>query len=180
MRPALRFLIALTISLSSVMVVRALAFTIYTVGGDGLEPTFKAGDHVMVNRWSYGLRTGSSRLFGFGRLCRQPVERGDIVAFEDPTDSTYTRVLFGKVKALPGDTIRYGKHVILLPSLQDCADHDYYWIQSVGEKNTFDSRIFGPVADERVIGRAFLIIYSHDPSAALWRGYPSDRWLLPL
>lgn len=180
MRPFLRFLIVLTISLLLGVIIRVLVFTIYTVGGDGLEPMFKAGDHVMVNRWSYGLRTGSSRLFGYGRLCRQPMERGDIVAFEDPRDSTFTRMLFGKIKALPGDTIRYGGHVLLLPSLQDCADHDYYWIQSVGEKNQLDSRILGPVADERIIGRAFLVIYNHDPSAAIWRGYLSGRWLLPL
>lgn len=180
MRPLFRFLLALVISLLLMMTVRVLVVTIYTVGGDGLEPVFKAGDHVMVNRWSYGLRTGSSRLFGYGRLCRQSMERGDIVAYEDPTDSTYHRVLFGRIKALPGDTIRYRGHVELLPSVDDCADTDYYWIQSVGQKNKLDSRVFGPVADERIIGRAFLVIYNHEPSAALWKGYQANRWLLPL
>ena len=64
MRNLLKFLLALTVALMLMMAFRALVFTIYYVDGDGLEPEFVAGDHVMVNRWSYGLRTGSRSVPG--------------------------------------------------------------------------------------------------------------------
>ena len=95
MRNTLKFLLVLAVSLLLMMAFRALAFTVYKVEGSGLEPEFSAGDRVLVNRWSYGLRTGGGGPFSYGRLCRQPVERGDLVAYEDPRDSTHTSVLFG-------------------------------------------------------------------------------------
>ena len=60
MRSTLKFLIVLAVSLLVMLVFRALAFTVYAVGGKALEPDFKAGDRVLVNRWSYGLRTGAA------------------------------------------------------------------------------------------------------------------------
>ena len=85
MRSLLKFLGALFIALLAMLAFRAIAFTIYTVPGEGLEPAFLRGDRVMVNRWSYGLRTGGEGLFAYGRILRQPVKRGDLVAVNDST-----------------------------------------------------------------------------------------------
>lgn len=180
MRNTLKFLLVLAVSLLLMMAFRALAFTVYKVEGSGLEPEFSAGDRVLVNRWSYGLRTGGGGgPFSYGRLCRQPVERGDLVAYEDPRDSTHISVLFGRCRALPGDTVRYQGHLEEVPSLKNCADADYYWMQALNEKNPLDSRLLGPISEERIIGRAVLIVFSHRPGDAPWTGYRSDRLLLP-
>jgi len=179
MRSTLKFLLVLALSLALMLVFRALAFTVYTVDGEGLQPEFEAGDRVMVNRWSYGLRTGGDEgLFSYGRLLRQPVRKGDIVAYEDPTDSTRSRVLLGRCRALPGDTVRYRGRLELVPSLKNCADADYYWMQALGEKNPTDSRELGFVSEQRIIGRAFLVVYNHDTSAPAWTGYLWNRTLL--
>lgn len=179
MRNTLKFLLALAVALLLMLAFRSLAVTIYKVEGDGLQPEFLAGDHVMVNRWSYGLRTGSVRgLFSYGRLCRQAVERGDIVAYEDPRDTTRRSVLFGRCRALPGDTVRYSGQVEMVPSVKDCADADYYWIQTLSEDNPVDSRQLGFISEQFIIGRAFLIIFSHNPGEPFWRGYRNDRLLL--
>ena len=179
MRNTLKFLLALVISLLAMMAFRALVMTIYTVEGNGLSPVFLAGDHVMVNRWSYGLRTGSADgLFSYGRLWRQDVEIGDYIAYEDPRDSTGQSVLFGRCSALPGDTVRHEGRLMVVPSLQDCADCDYYWVQALGKSNPIDSRTLGFISERHVIGRAFLIVFSHDPMTTILDGWRSDRLLL--
>ena len=179
MRSTLKFLLALAVSLLLMMAVRALVFTIYTVDGEGLEPEFLQGDHVMVNRWSYGLRTGGNgRLFPYGRLCHQAIERGDLVAYEDPREGANGAVLFGRCRALPGDTVRYQGRTELVPSLKNCDDADYYWIQAIGQHNTIDSRELGFISEQLIIGRAFLIVFSHDEQQPLWTGYRSKRFLL--
>lgn len=179
MRGTLRFLVSLTVALLMMMAFRALVITIYTVDGDGLDPVFEAGDRVMVNRWSYGLRmAGSGGLFPYGRLWRQPVERGDVVAYENPYDSIHHSVLFGRCCALPGDTVCCEGRTELVPSLKDCADADYYWIKALSEKNPLDSRQLGCINERYIIGRAFLVVYSHELAAPLWDGYRRDRFML--
>lgn len=179
MRNTLKFLLALAVALLCMTVFRALVFTVYTVEGEGLAPTFVAGDHVMVNRWSYGLRTGSNGgLFGYGRLCKQPVALGDIIAYEDPRDSTYRTVLLGWCRALPGDTVEFGGNTLVAPGVQDCADGNYYWVSALGGGNPVDSRFLGFIKEERIIGRAFLVVFNHDASKPFWTGWRDDRWFL--
>ncbi len=84
MKGTLRFIIALVIALVTVLAFRALVMTVCTIEGDGLSPQFMEGDRVVINRWSYGLRTGKKGgLFDYGRICQQKMEKGDFIAFED-------------------------------------------------------------------------------------------------
>ena len=50
MKIAVKFLIALGLSLLLVWVVRTYAFTVFTVPAGGLPPQLKAGNRVIVNR----------------------------------------------------------------------------------------------------------------------------------
>ena len=104
--------------------------------------------------------------------------RGDIVAYEDPSDSTLNRVLFGRLRALPGDTVRYNGDVQLVPGVASCADADYFWVQSLNDENPLDSRTLGFISEQRIIGRAFLIVFSHPTDSSLWSSYRNDRFLL--
>lgn len=179
MRQLLKFILSLVVAFIAMLGVRSLVATIYTVEGEGLSPAFEAGDRVMVNRWSYGLRTGSvGGLFSYGRLCRQEIAMGDLIAYEDPRDSTNRTVLFGCCQAQPGDTVEHEGRMLVLPSRKDCADDDYYWIRALGEGNPTDSRHLGFIGERRIIGRAFLIVYNHDDTKPLWKGWRHDRLLL--
>ena len=173
MKKTLRFLLAFLIAFAIMMVVRVIGVTLYTISGTGSEPVFQAGDRVMVNRWSYGLRVGGKDcFFGYGRIARQSVEKGDLVAFENPQNSD--KILICRCKGLPGDTIVHEGNMIVVPSLKDCADADYYWLE------TLDSHQLGFIAEEYLIGRAFMVVYSRDPLEPLWKGWRSNRILLPL
>ena len=173
MKKTLRFLLAFLIAFAIMMVVRVIGVTLYTISGTGLEPVFQAGDRVMVNRWSYGLRVGGKDcFFGYGRIARQSVEKGDLVAFENPQNND--QILIYRCKGLPGDTIVHEGNTFVVPSLRDCADADYYWLE------TLDSHQLGFIAEEYLIGRAFMVVYSRNPLEPLWKGWRSNRILLPL
>ena len=173
MKKTLRFLLAFLIAFAIMMVVRMIGVTLYTISGTGSEPVFQAGDRVMVNRWSYGLRVGGKDcFFGYGRIARQSVEKGDLVAFENPQIND--QILIYRCKGLPGDTIVHEGNTFVVPSLRDCADADYYWLE------TLDSHQLGFIAEEYLIGRAFMVVYSRDPLEPLWKGWRSNRILLPL
>ena len=103
---------------------RALVFSIHNVTGNGLEPLYKHGDCLLVNRCSYGLRIEGHGLLPYSRLLRQPVKRGDIVAFTMPSDSV-AGICIARCKAVPGDTINTLKGKLVVPGLNTCAKADY-------------------------------------------------------
>ena len=187
----LKTLITLAVAIVAVLLFRAAVVTVCCIEGDALQPVFLAGDRVMVNRWSYGLRTGGNSMLSYNRLWRSPVERGDIVAVNDPTDTLQSdisdrRVLFLRCKAVPGDkvpspsTLHLSPSTHTVPGRYSCADMDYYLMETphqTSPKGEASLRGCIMIPEDHVIGRAFLILYSIDPSQSLWDGWRSDRWL---
>jgi signal peptidase I len=172
MRGTVKFLVVLAAAFLTMLAFRGLVMTVCTIDGDGLAPQFIAGDKVVVNRWSYGLRTGKKGgLFDYGRICRQDVKKGDFIAFED----SLGRMLICRCTALPGDTIGQ----LIVPGTVNCADQDYYWVEAISRNNELSSRQLGFIPEDRIIGRACLILFSRDPSLPFWEGYRSERLLLP-
>jgi signal peptidase I len=166
MRSTLKFLIAFSAASVVMLAFRALVFTIYTVPGPQLEPVFKAGDRVMVNRWAYGLRTGGGTIFSYGRLWQRPIAKGDWLALDDSTN----QVFLARCTALPGDTIRQEGRSYIVPGRQaTCAQHDYYQIDSLSL-----------ICEEQIIGRVFLVVYNHTLGHPLWMSYDTSRFLSPL
>ena len=179
-RGMVKFLLSVVSAFLVMLAFRALVLTVCTIEGEGLAPQFIAGDRVVINRWSYGLRTGEKGgLFDYGRICRQPIKKGDFIAFEDSLGQT----LICRCTALPGDTVRlaHGRTPmeVVVPGLATCADQEYYWVESIGKNNVLGSRQLGFIPESNIIGRACLVLYSHDLSAPFWSGYRSNRLLLP-
>ncbi len=176
----LSFLISFVVAAVLMLLFRALVFTVYSLPGSGLEPQFEAGDRVLVNRWSYGLRIGGNSLLGYNRLWRQPVERGDLVVINDPSDTLASvddrRILIVRCTAVPGDTVSNNGLTLVVPGRAVCADGDYYWMTSLNAYSKPDSRHFGLVREDHIIGRASLILYNHAPDSPLWDGWRTDRF----
>ena len=183
MRKTAKFLLALAVALLLMLCFRALAFSICTVEGSGLAPTLLPGDRVLVNRWSYGLRVGGEGgVFSYGRIGRQAVRRGDIVAFEHPENPR--QLLLCRCKALPGDTIHQPDgsgasptdgHPLVMPSVANCADADYYWMEALGAGNLLDSRTLGAIPEHCIIGRVAMVVFNHHPQKPLWKGWKRER-----
>jgi signal peptidase I len=80
----------------------------YYVPTASMEPTLMIGDHPVVNKFAYGYSRYSVP-FGLGpasetRLFEKLPERGDIVVFRHPHDTSDT--LIKRVIGLPGDRIQ--------------------------------------------------------------------------
>lgn len=56
--------------------------------------------------------------------------------------------------------------------------HDYYWMTSGSRANCNDSRFFGPVPDDHLIGRVSMLLYSVDYSKPFLHRFRQGRTLL--
>lgn len=61
-----------------------------------------------------------------------------------------------------------------LPYYQFC--HNYYWVESGNDTAFFDSRTFGFVPEECLVGDVLQIIYSLDPAQPLHKAWRKDRF----
>lgn len=170
----LKFVVAIAVATVLVLAFRALAFSVYTVEGKGLAPVYIQGDRLLVNRWSYGLRVDGKGMLPYSRMLRKQVEKGDIVVFDLPGDSIEGEYI-ARCKAVPGDTLRLKEGTVVVPGLKDCADADYYWLESVNSQNPVDSRHLGFISERSIIGRVVTILYSHDDHRPVWAGYRHER-----
>ena len=161
----LRFLMALAVTVVLMLFFRATALTVCTIEGPAFEPLLQQGDRIVVNRWSYGLRTGSGEgLFGYARLWQQPIERGDIVVFEDAGKAHGGKML-ARCKALPGDTLPYQKGHVVVPGIKStCARADYYLLEPLQPARTTTAERTLLVEERQIIGRATMVLYHADSS----------------
>lgn len=122
MKIAVKFLIALGLSLLLVWVVRTFAFTVFTVPAGGLPPQLQAGNRVIVNRIDCDF-----------------FNRGDVVVFRDSV--TYQRrkivaeaYFIGRVEKQPGDTIRIDTVQYIIPTVCckrcGCKDCRFYLLKT--------------------------------------------------
>ena len=130
MKIAVKFLIALGLSLLLVWAVRTYAFTVFTVPAGGLPPQLKAGTRVIVNRIDCDF-----------------FNRGEVVVF---TDSVFAPVenqgqsqvrkfvskayFIGRVEKLPGDTILVDTASYIIPTVCckrcGCKDCRFYLLKT--------------------------------------------------
>jgi signal peptidase I len=133
------------------------------VSGLSMEPHISPGEYVLINTLAYR--------FGLP-------QRGDIVAFRHDGDTPETYIK--RVIAVPGDRVRIDRGTVYV---NDVAMNEPYvrfedkqsftqitipansvYVLGDNRANSEDSRIFGPVADDHLMGRALAGIW---PIAAI-------------
>jgi signal peptidase I len=144
-----------------------------------MQPTLETGEHILVNKAAYthinlqffrhfipALRAGSNDVV----YLFHPPRQGDVIVFRPPTDDP--RVFVKRVIAEPGDVveIRDGKvivndktldepyvmHPILWPYRAVTVEEDAYYVLGDNRSVSNDSRLYGPVPMENILGRAWL------------------------
>ena len=142
MKIAVKFLIALGLSLLLVWVVRTFAFTVFTVPAGGLPPQLKAGTRVIVDRIDCDF-----------------FNRGDVVVFTDsvfapaknqakvkgqrqtgnqvqpnPRKFVSEAYFIGRIEKLPGDTILVDTASFIIPMVCcrrcGCKDCRFYLLKT--------------------------------------------------
>lgn len=162
-------------SLAIVLPIRFFIFQPFSVQGQSMVPSFEHKDYLIIDEISYRFR--------------EPI-RGEVVVFKYPYDKSqyYIKRLIG----LPGErvvikdnivTVYSGEHadglVLDEPYLKSDSmtlsfDNDLdktlkekeYFVLGDNRENSSDSRVFGPVHEDFIIGRVWL------------RGWPVNAWQL--
>lgn len=85
-----------------VLIVRGFLVEPFQIPSGSMMSTLEAGDYILVNKFSYGLRSplGYYKVFDLGSP-----ERGDVIVFRYPEDPQIDYIK--RVVGLPGDKITY-------------------------------------------------------------------------
>ena len=146
-----------------------LGFRLYSVEGNSMKPMLNPGDRVLVSRWSYGfpriLHTGFF-------LPWKKAAINDIIVFHSPVEQSLSikRCIGrdGDLLTLEHD-IYYLNGVPLSPgrippaaSLHDgIIAPDWIFLAGDNRPESIDSRFFGPVSMEYVLGKVVYIRKRH-------------------
>lgn len=120
------------------------------IGGESMESTLYAGDHVLVNRFVYAAATGPRWIRPLLPV-RDP-RRGEVVVARLP--QAPRTLLVKRCVALPGDHVAdaAGEHSI-----------DGYYLLGDRYQGSYDSRAFGAVPSRHLVGKPLLVYWSWPP-----------------
>jgi len=152
-------------SILALLIVIPIRFFIaqpFIVSGASMEPTFASGEYLIVDQLTYRFETP---------------QRGEVVIFKYPKDPS--KYFIKRVIGLPGETIRIegsniyieneehpSGYLLTEPYLDDAnagptsmtitLASDQYFVMGDNRRASSDSRIWGPLPQENIVGRAFL------------------------
>ncbi len=173
---ALRDLLSLLVIAFVVLIARSSMADHYVVPTGSMKPTVAIGDRVLVNKLAYGLRAPLTTSWLTGP--RMPV-RGDVVVLESPEDG---EVLLKRVAAIGGDRVAVcGGRLYLGEAADRVSWHrrrlcfgpvtipeSSVFLLGDNRHNSHDSRGFGTVAREAILGRAVAVFWRN--GSLVWRG----------
>lgn len=146
----------------------SLAFHIYVAEGrwipsESMVPTLQVGDRLIIEKVT-------PRLTGIGR--------GDIVVFRPPASISQKDDLIKRVIGLPGDTISIKKGIVYIngtalnePYEAEKPSADFkpykvpensYFVMGDNRNDSYDSRYWGPVPADNIIGKALVRYFPVD------------------
>lgn len=155
LRPSFRLGIAVILCIASYFFFSRCIMTTVEIRGLSMFPTLQNGDLFLLNRTSYWYRNP---------------ERGDLVVIEDPQRGEF---MIKRIVGLPGEQVQMRKNIThingmrlmepyLLPSALDSEDamlepstripKDYYYVIGDNRNNSEDSRHYGPVRRQSIVG----------------------------
>ena len=160
MKIAVKFLIALGLSLLLVWAVRTYAFTVFTVPAGGLPPHLEEGNRVIVNRidcdfFNRGeivVYADSVALPLRNQSLNQGRNQGLNQSRNQGRNPRFKRVIveyfIGQIEKLPGDTLRIGKASYIIPmeccKRCGCKDCRFYLLKTpAGEQLVHKHQMIG-------------------------------------
>lgn len=133
------------------LLVKMLLVTSCIIPSSGMENSLYQGEGILVNKWSYGLRVPFPSLWGYHRLGKKSVEKGDILLFNNPDPRRESAWLEGRelfisrCTGVAGDTLMLNRELteiggeVLSPDSKELyaypsAAEDLMWevLQSIG------------------------------------------------
>jgi len=173
------------------LVVRAFIVQAFKIPSSSMEPTLLVGDHILVNKFIYGIRIPYTNIKFF--QYRKP-KRGDIIVFVFPKDRR--KDFIKRVIGTEGEKVEILRNKIYInneliddpwghfgmprPSMEDFGPvkvpEGSLFVMGDNRDNSQDSRFWGFVnMNNDVIGNAFIIYYSGPNFWEIWR-WAEIRW----
>jgi signal peptidase I len=168
-----------------VLIVLQVTVRNFKVEGSSMAPTLESGQFLVVDQASFLMfdRERLSRAVPFWKVAESPPEfafdppeRGEIIVFEYPKDDTKDFVK--RVLGLPGETVEVRSGTVYVngeaiwePYLQrrdgsstpqlTLGEREYYVIGD-NRRNSNDSRAWGAVPEDHIVGRVWLVYWPWD------------------
>jgi len=169
---------ALAVALLLAVLIRSFVVQAFKIPSGSMIPTLLVGDHILVNKFVYGVRVP---VLGTEILPVGQPRRGDVVVFVYPQDEA--KDFIKRVVGVEGDTIEVrdkrlyvngepatDPYARFAESGQYVSPRDnfgpfrvpsgYVFVMGDNRDRSYDSRFWGPVALDKVKGKAFLIYWS--------------------
>lgn len=123
------------ISVVIVVLFRTFVAQPFIVNGASMQPTFENGDYLIVDELTYRLR--------------EP-KKGEVVVFRFPLEPS--KFFIKRIIGIPGEKVDInGKEVTL--------NNDEYFVMGDNRAKSFDSRRWGALKKDLLVGRAFLRLW---------------------
>jgi signal peptidase I len=152
------------IALVVVLPIRMFIAQPFIVSGASMETTFSTGEYLIVDQVSYRF---------------EEPERGDVIIFRYPKDPS--KFFIKRIIGIPGDTLEIKGNVVTItnseypdgvileePYVLDMAPNtnltetlgdDEYFVMGDNRDASSDSRMWGVLQRDKIVGRAFLRLY---------------------
>lgn len=172
---------ALAIAILLALFIRTFAVQAFKIPSGSMEPTLLIGDHILVNKFIYGIK------IPFFRATLIPIgdpKREDIIVFIYPVDKK--KDFIKRVVGLPGDKIEViDKKITINGKFFDdkhgfyankesksgnpgsknrfgpvTVPDDHYFVMGDNRDHSYDSRFWGFVPAKAIKGKAFIIYWS--------------------
>ncbi|MGQ9694787.1 MAG: signal peptidase I [Thermodesulfobacteriota bacterium] len=172
---------AIIIALALAFLIRTFVVQAFKIPSGSMEPTLEIGDHILVNKFIYGIKIPftSIRLFPL-----EKPKRGDVVVFIYPLDPS--KDFIKRVVAIEGDTVQIINKKLIINGAEVPDPHAVYKDDTVfpaevqkrdnfgpikvpqgclfvlgdNRDRSLDSRFWGFVPIEDLRGKAFIIYWS--------------------
>ena len=166
---------SIIIALIIALFVRTFVVQAYKIPSGSMIPTLMIGDHILVNKFIYGVK------LPYIRRTIIPVsnpKRGDVIVFIFPLDKS--KDFIKRVIGLPGDRVEIIGHHVYVNGRLYKDEHAYYdtsgivirrfgpikvpkwglFVMGDNRNHSYDSRFWGFVPLSYVKGKAFFIYWS--------------------
>lgn len=190
---------AIVVAVLLALFVRTFIVQAFKIPSGSMLPTLQIGDHLLVSKFSYGVRLP---VIGTSLISRQGPAHGDVVVFRFPRDRSLDYIK--RVVAIGGDSIEVRDKQVFLNGQQVENPHAHFtsrdimssaagprdnfgpvtvpdgkiFVMGDNRDNSYDSRFWGFVDLQDVLGKALIIYWSWDVDKSLFSidRYTSIRW----
>ncbi|SKA94458.1 signal peptidase I [Paucidesulfovibrio gracilis DSM 16080] len=171
---------AIVIAVILALFIRSFVVQAFKIPSGSMLETLQIGDHLLVTRFSYDIKVPFTNI---SILPTGDPDHGDIIVFEYPENPSMDFIK--RIIGLPGDRIEIRDKVVyrngqaldeayiqhsdprILPSRRDflaefTVPENKYFVMGDNRDDSRDSRFWGFVDREAIIGKAWILYWSWD------------------